>query len=308
MMMESGTSLADPEGFMLCRAAWDKALSAPQPADGVFANAIAFYKTADPARARRISEDGLKLYPRNALISDKLGMLIAYSIAGVKTVDQNGEATSFDEAIAKGAVARQDRKTLEESKDPNLLSGAFRALAQQRRPLLTHKLTARWKDVLNLTSVLDERISQDRFIGHPAPDFRLQDLNGKEVTLAEFKGKVVLLDFWATWCGPCREELPALQRIHRDLADKDVVVLALDAKEEKDVVAKFIEKQKYTFPVLLTPSEVLDGYRIHAYPSVFAIDKNGLVAEILWGSAFLSNGSRLHKAIETARAGAKQHN
>jgi tetratricopeptide (TPR) repeat protein len=139
---------------------------------------------------------------------------------------------------------------------------------------------------------------ESHYVGNPAPEFRLKNLKGDEVALADFKGKVVLLDFWATWCGPCREEMPAFEKIHRE---QDVVVLAVDANEPVETVAPFIEKQKYTFPVLLANgADVVSRYNVNAYPTTFAIDKNGLVAEILVG-----NGpGRLDSAIAKARAGA----
>jgi thiol-disulfide isomerase/thioredoxin len=77
---------------------------------------------------------------------------------------------------------------------------------------------------------------ESHYVGNPAPEFRLKNLKGDEVALADFKGKVVLVDFWATWCGPCREEMPAFEKIHRD---RDVVVLAVDANEPLETVAPF---------------------------------------------------------------------
>jgi tetratricopeptide (TPR) repeat protein len=141
-------------------------------------------------------------------------------------------------------------------------------------------------------------VQASHYIGNPAPEFRLTNLKGESMALADFKGKVVLVDFWATWCGPCREEMPAFEKVQRD---QDVVVLAIDANEPAETVTPFIEKQKYTFPVLLAnDTDVVSRYSVNAYPTTFAIDKNGLVAEILVG-----NGpGRLDSAIAKARAGA----
>jgi hypothetical protein len=127
----SGHELADAEGYTACSAAWQKALAAAKPLFDTFGNAIYFYKTADPARAHQIAEDGLKLYPGNARILQRKGMLLAHAILGVKSVDQFGRAVAFDDVAAAGAQAVRDRKTLEASDDPNLLSGAAAALTGQ---------------------------------------------------------------------------------------------------------------------------------------------------------------------------------
>jgi tetratricopeptide (TPR) repeat protein/peroxiredoxin len=141
-------------------------------------------------------------------------------------------------------------------------------------------------------------------IGKPAADFTLPDLNGNEVKLSSLRGKVVLLDFWATWCEPCRQQMPEFQRIHREFAGKDVVVLALDVNEPLGTVAEYIDKEKFTFPVLLANGTgVMDHYGVHAYPTTFAIDKNGLVADVKVGGGS-DSASRLQALIETARAGA----
>jgi tetratricopeptide (TPR) repeat protein len=143
-----------------------------------------------------------------------------------------------------------------------------------------------------------------QYVGRPAPEFRLKDLHGTEVALGDFKGKVVLLDFWATWCEPCRQEMPEFERIHRELAAKDVVVLALDVDEPLETVAGYMDKEKFTLPVLLANgTSVMDRYGVHAYPTTFAIDKNGLVADVVVGGGSES-APLLQALIEKARAGA----
>jgi tetratricopeptide (TPR) repeat protein/peroxiredoxin len=488
VMDPAGYPAADPEGFAECSAAWQKALAAPKPLFDTFANAITFYRTADPARARRIAKDGLKRYPGNAHISVKMGMLMAYAIAGVKTVNLNGSAASFDEAQTRSRQAAHDRRALETSDDTNIIQSAASTLQQQTYPLSSRHLTARlqdveelvahlyehaneidpnmgrWKfslmlayrsfasvtaapaekiaflekalavapnplaripvlpelaqqylgagntakaaeaanEVLNLTpngngdaifaahtvlgrialrqgnakeaashllaagrmlngqqlgpygpgdwSLAEELLTAgdrdsvlayldllrgpwksdnglldtwastirsggtpnfgrnafptSRYVGRPAPEFRLKDLHGAEVALGDFKGKVVLLDFWATWCEPCRQEMPEFERIHRELTAKDVVVLALDVNEPLETVAAYIDKEKFTFPVLLANgTSVMDRYGVRSYPTTFAIDKNGLVVDVILGGG-LDNASRFQALIDKARTGA----
>jgi tetratricopeptide (TPR) repeat protein/cytochrome oxidase Cu insertion factor (SCO1/SenC/PrrC family) len=141
-------------------------------------------------------------------------------------------------------------------------------------------------------------------IRKPAADFLLPDLDGNEVKLRSLRGKVVLLDFWASWCGPCRQLMPEFQRIHREFAGKDVVVLAINVNEPLGTVAEYIDEEKFTFPVLLTSgTDVAGNYGVQSYPTTFAIDKNGLVADVEFGVGS-DTAPRLRAVIEKARAGA----
>jgi peroxiredoxin len=109
------------------------------------------------------------------------------------------------------------------------------------------------------------------------PDFSLQDLNGKKVELTQFKGKVVFLNFWATWCGPCKEEMPGLEFLHGYFKERNFVLLTISVDYEGiRPVQEFMSKQKYTFPVLLDPKgETLDLFEVKGIPTTFLIDKKG---------------------------------
>jgi peroxiredoxin len=110
-----------------------------------------------------------------------------------------------------------------------------------------------------------------------APDFSLKDLNGKKVGLKQFKGKIILLNFWATWCSPCKEEMPGLEVLHQKFKGKNFVLLAISVDYGGfKPVQEFINKQHYTFSVLLDPKcEALDLFEIKGIPTTFIIDKKG---------------------------------
>ncbi len=115
-----------------------------------------------------------------------------------------------------------------------------------------------------------------RMLGTQAPDFKLRDLADNEVQLATFRGKTVLLDFWATWCGPCREEIPLIETLHR--TNKDLVVLGIDVGEDADVVQKFVKGRDMSYPVLLAGHDrMVEEYGAHAFPTVAIIDKAGVI-------------------------------
>lgn len=113
---------------------------------------------------------------------------------------------------------------------------------------------------------------------YQAKNFTLEDLSGSTVSLREFQNKVVFLNFWATWCGPCRVEMPGMELLWQMFQDDDFVILAVDVREGRNTVKSFIEENGYTFPVLLdTRGRAADFYDVRAYPTTFLINTQGNV-------------------------------
>jgi peroxiredoxin len=110
-----------------------------------------------------------------------------------------------------------------------------------------------------------------------APDFSLKDLNSRKVGLKQFREKIIFLNFWATWCGPCKEEMPSLEVLHQQFKEKNFILLAISVDYEGlKPVQEFIDKHHYTFPVLLDPKcETLDLFEVKGIPTTFLIDKKG---------------------------------
>ncbi len=120
--------------------------------------------------------------------------------------------------------------------------------------------------------------------GQAAPDFTLADLQGKEQKLSAMKGNVVVLDFWATWCPPCRESMPHLNAIYNDLKDKGVNVFAVNLQEDKDKVEAYLKAQKLGMPVLLdSKGTVGQLYKAEAIPQTVVVGKDGRVAKVMIG-------------------------
>jgi len=119
--------------------------------------------------------------------------------------------------------------------------------------------------------------------GKQAPDFSLKALDGKTYKLSDLKGKVVLIDFWATWCGPCREELPIIEKLHREFKDKNLVALGI-SNEDRDTIEKFLKNNPLTFPILLDEKgKVAKSYRVVAIPRLLLIDKTGKIRKDILG-------------------------
>ena len=115
-------------------------------------------------------------------------------------------------------------------------------------------------------------------VGKAAPDFELQNLEGQSISLNDLKGKPVLINFWATWCGPCVFEMPYLQEIHDEWSGKGLMVLAINRGESSSKVEQFLQSNNLSLPVLLdTKLDVFRRYNIRSIPTTFFIDKDGII-------------------------------
>jgi peroxiredoxin len=121
-------------------------------------------------------------------------------------------------------------------------------------------------------------------VGTPAEDFQLVDLNGKIQSLSEYRGKIVLLNFWATWCKPCTTEMPAMQTTYDKLREKGFVVLAVNELEDDAKVQEHIKQYGHTFPVLMDrDNKVANQFGVYGLPVSVFIDERGLVQEYIKG-------------------------
>lgn len=121
-------------------------------------------------------------------------------------------------------------------------------------------------------------------VGVPAEDFRLADLEGKQQSLSQYRGKVVLVNFWATWCKPCTTEMPAMQTTYDKLRDKGFVVLAINELEDDAKVREHIKQHGHTFPVLMDrDNKVANQFGVFGLPVSVFIDEKGVVQEYIKG-------------------------
>jgi peroxiredoxin len=136
-------------------------------------------------------------------------------------------------------------------------------------------------------------------VGQPAPDFSTLDLSNSMVSLASYREKkVVLLDFWATWCGPCRMEMVELQSLQEKFKDKGLEILSLNQGEAVDSVTQFINRKKYGFHILLDSDGAASAkFGVRAIPTLVLVDKSGVVQWLQVG--YKSGNSELEQKIQS---------
>ncbi|NOX19787.1 MAG: TlpA family protein disulfide reductase [Nitrospirae bacterium] len=125
----------------------------------------------------------------------------------------------------------------------------------------------------------------DALVGTFAPDFTLQDLKGNKVSLIDFRGKVVLLNFWATWCPPCREEIPSLNKLMSQYQDKGLVIIGVSSDSSYKRLKAFARKYKINFIVLHDATiTVTRKYKVFSLPTTFLINKRGRIVQKFIGA------------------------
>ncbi len=121
--------------------------------------------------------------------------------------------------------------------------------------------------------------------GTVAPDFALATMDGKTVRLSDYRGQIVFLNFWATWCPPCRNEMPAMEKLHKVMQGYDFVILAVSIDQATTYhVKSFVNKKRYSFPVLHdVTKEVAANYGVSGIPTTLIVDKGGVIVSRLIG-------------------------
>jgi peroxiredoxin len=135
--------------------------------------------------------------------------------------------------------------------------------------------------------------------GQHAPEFALPTLKGDKVALSSLRGKVVLIDFWAQWCEPCKKELPQLEKLAKEYAGKGVVVLAVNIDKQRDNAVRMAKQLGLTLDVLLDPAgSVAASYDLPKMPTSFVVDKKGIVRYVNEGFDGAADVERFRKELD----------
>lgn len=147
-------------------------------------------------------------------------------------------------------------------------------------------LGAVWTWVNRLPEIAATPTLAQPHTGFAAPNFTLTSTTGEPFTLADLRGKVVLINFWATWCPPCRAEMPAIDAAYRASKDAGFIVLAVDQMESADIVNAFRAKYNLSFPLLLdSDGSINRQYLVSALPTSFFVDRKGVIRDMMIGGS-----------------------
>lgn len=142
-----------------------------------------------------------------------------------------------------------------------------------------------WASRVRDIAAFRERLAEPQ-AGFPAPDFQLTSLDGESLSLSQFAGQAVIVNFWASWCSPCKAEMPALERVYRENLSEGLVILGVNATHQDSprAVSQFVQAQGLTFPVLMdSDGGASRRYRTQALPTTFFIDRTGVIREVIIG-------------------------
>lgn len=152
---------------------------------------------------------------------------------------------------------------------------------------------------VNQTESNSKAIADNKLI---APDFRLKDLNGKDVKLSEYRGKVVILNFWAVWCKFCIQEMPDLNELNKELVKgNEAVILAVNVQESSDTVREYLSKGHINLNVLMDQDgSVTEDYGVTGFPTTFIINKDGTIYTYIPGA---TNKETLNEILSKVKKG-----
>lgn len=120
-------------------------------------------------------------------------------------------------------------------------------------------------------------------VGTPAPEFAAVDVDGTRFRLSEYRGRPVWINFWATWCPPCRAEMPEINAVYQELQSKGLVLLAVSVGEDQQTVRDYLNKAGYAIPAVLDDGSIAGQYALSGFPTHYFIDKDGIVRDIRVG-------------------------
>ena len=152
----------------------------------------------------------------------------------------------------------------------------------------------------------DEARIKKQLRGKPAPDLEVKDINGSSISLADLKGKTVLLDFWTTWCPPCQADAPSLEKLNQKYGNKNLAIVGVSVNEPRATVEQYLKKHPHSFPVVLsTENQLSRPYEIAIFPTYLIVGPDGTLMTVEQGD---QGFAKLRKELEKAGLELNQRN
>lgn len=251
-----GQPLKDAKPVYLTERQWkEQQLNAYYTEADTYATQL--YHDKEYEKAYALEKEAVEFFKRKVLSMNETYCLLAEKVKGAKTAQKELELFIKD-GNASANMKDQLKRIYLSQNHTQAQWNAYMAVVQKE----------------HLQKIKEELVK--KMLNDPAPHFTLKDLAGNEISLAKLKGKTVVVNFWATWCGSCLESLQGMQKmVNKYKADSSVVFLFIDTWESKRVVKEFISKNKYTLTVLYDEFSVVGDYKVESIPTKFVIDKNG---------------------------------
>ncbi|MUK90164.1 redoxin domain-containing protein [Ornithinibacillus sp. L9] len=151
--------------------------------------------------------------------------------------------------------------------------------------------------VILVLNINDTPKTENRTESDKASNFKLSTLDGYEIELNEFKGKGIMINFWASWCGPCKREMPLIQKVYNEYKEQDFEILAVNVGESKEAINNFLnDNPLLNFPILLEDESISNEYKVYYLPTTYFINADGDIVEHYVGEL---NEDQLHRFIES---------
>jgi len=228
--------------------------------------------------ARRLPEGGeYRMLKGTARASFDMQTALLVSLETVETLQRSSSLHQFGAQLTTRYVLK--RMTYGMAPDTTLFTVPMASLREVKE-------LSRWSAA---------RIRK-QLIGTPAPEFTASDMQGNPVTLAAYKGKIILMDFWATWCPPCRSDSPALEKLYRKYSDRDLMIVGISMSEDRIEVERFLKSHPHTFPTVLSSENSMPAaYHVSAIPTYVVVDRDGTVISAVEGDKGFSDLKSLLK-------------